>query len=258
MGRLMILQEFIDGVAILILNNPAKRNALSFEVLVELKTHLDSIRKNTDVRVVILRAEGNVFSAGHDLSELKEVDVKASREIFELCTDVMESIRLLPQPVIAEVNGLATAAGCQLVASCDMAVASEEARFATPGVNIGLFCTTPGVALSRSISSKKAMEMLLTGIPISAHEALQHGLVNKVVPVGELSSYCMRLARHVAKASSLVVTLGKQAFYRQLELDRPKAYEVAQKVMVDNLKASDAQEGIKAFLEKRDPVWSDQ
>ena len=254
----MILQELIDGVAILTLNNPAKRNALSSEVLIELKARLNAIEKNTDVRVVVLRAEGNVFSAGHDLSELTKADVEASREIFGLCTDVMESIRLLPQPVIAEVNGLATAAGCQLVASCDMAVASEEARFATPGVNIGLFCTTPGVALSRSISPKKAMEMLLTGIPISAYEALQHGLVNKVVPLRELSSHCMELARHIAKASSLVVKLGKQAFYRQLELDRPKAYDVAQAVMVDNLKVPDAQEGIKAFLEKRDPVWSNE
>ena len=165
------------------------------------------------------------------------------------------ALRLLPQPVIAQVQGLATAAGCQLVATCDLAVASEDAGFCTPGVQIGLFCSTPAVALSRAVSSKHAMEMLLTGIPISAKTALDWGLVNRVVPASQLEGTVMDLARHIARASSYTLGIGKQAFYRQLQVDRPAAYEMAQKTMVENLLAEDAQEGISAFLEKREPVW---
>ena len=175
--------------------------------------------------------------------------------LFVLCTEVMEAIRKLPQPVIAQVHGIATAAGCQLVASCDLVVASEDATFATPGVKIGLFCTTPAVALVRAVAPKKAMEMLLTGMPIKAAEAERIGLVNRVVPVGRLDEETMRLAQQLANASAYTVSLGKAAFYEQLPLDYPEAYEVAQKSMVENALARDAQEGMKAFLEKRAPSW---
>ena len=185
-------------------------------------------------------------------------DDEGNTVVFALCTEVMEAVRLLPQPVIAQVEGLATAAGCQLVASCDMAVASEDATFATPGVQIGLFCTTPGVALVRAVSPKKAMEMLLTGTPITAQDALSHGLVSRVVPADRLEEETMELARQVASASTYAVGLGKRAFYQQLEMDRPDAYELAQRVMVENLRADDAKEGIDAFLTKRAPTWSDR
>lgn len=253
----LLYRQLIDGIAVLVLNNPAKRNSLSTEVLTALTRHLSIIAEDPSVRVVVLRAEGPVFSAGHDLRELRDTDDESNARLFGLCTDVMEAIRLLPQPVIAQVNGLATAAGCQLVASCDIAIASEKATFATPGVKIGLFCTTPGVALARAVPSKKAMEMLLTGMPISAHEALQHGLVSRVVSAETLEEHCMDLARKVAASSSHVVALGKRAFYEQMELTRPAAYEVAQSAMVRNLKAQDAKEGIRAFLDKREPNWRD-
>ena len=249
--------ELIDGVAVLTLNNPEKRNALSTEVLSRLKELLGSIEADREVRVVVLRAGRPVFSSGHDLRELLSNDDEGNTVVFALCTEVMEAVRLLPQPVIAQVEGLATAAGCQLVASCDMAVASEDATFATPGVQIGLFCTTPGVALVRAVSPKKAMEMLLTGTPITAQDALAHGLVSRVVPADRLEEETMRLARQVASASTYAVGLGKRAFYRQLEMDRPAAYELAQRVMVENLRADDAKEGIDAFLTKRAPTWSD-
>jgi len=253
----LVLYELLDGIAILTLDNSGRRNALSMEMLTAFKEHLERIEGDPAVRAVVLRAEGPVFSAGHDLRELQSANEESATRIFALCTEVMEAIRLLPQPVIAQVQGLATAAGCQLVASCDIAVASEEATFATPGVKIGLFCTTPGVALARSVPSKKAMEMLLTGTPISAQEALQHGLVSSVVPAEELEERSMELARQVAAASSHIVAIGKRAFYEQLELDRPAAYQAAQRVMVRNLRAHDAKEGIDAFLNKREPKWTD-
>jgi enoyl-CoA hydratase/carnithine racemase len=255
MDKQLVLCELTDRIAILTLNRPEKRNALSRAMLESLKERLARIAADANVKVVILRAAGPVFSAGHDLRELVGGDEKEYASLFALCTEVMEAIRKLPQPVIAQVHGLATAAGCQLVASCDLVVASEEARFATPGVKIGLFCTTPGVALARAVTPKKAMEMLLTGSAISAREAEQAGLVNRVVPAARLAEETMKLAQQICAASNYTVALGKKAFYEQLPLDRPAAYEVAQKVMVENAVAADAQEGMRAFLEKRAPKW---
>ena len=248
--------ELEGGVAVLTLDNPGRRNALSTELLETLKEYLDRFKDDRSVRVVVLRAEGPVFSSGHDLTEMIDRDEKSYTAVFEVCTQVMESIRLLPKPVIAQVQGLATAAGCQLVATCDLAVAAESAGFATPGVQIGLFCTTPGVALGRAVHTKKAMEMLLTGTPISASEALEVGLVNRVVPDDELEGRVMELAHQISSTSSQTLAIGKPAFYRQIELDRPAAYALAQKVMVDNLLKEDAQEGISAFLEKREAHWN--
>ena len=254
----LVLNELIDGIAVLTLNNPDKRNVLSRAVLTALEEHLETTKNDERVRVVILRAVGPVFSSGHDLAELTGGDEEEYSGTFALCTNVMETIRLLPQPVIAQVQGLATAAGCQLVATCDLAVASSNASFATPGVRTGLFCTTPGVAVARAIPPKKAMEMLLTGTPISAREAVEIGLINRVVDPEELEEQTMALARQVASASSRTVAIGKNAFYRQLELDRPEAYKLAEGVMVENLRTKDAQEGIDAFLRKRTPKWTDR
>ena len=248
--------ELVDGIAILTLDDLPHRNALSSDVLESLKAHLEHIGGDSAVRVVLLRSVGPVFSSGHDLRELVDGDQESYSCVFDLCTQVMEAIRLLPQPVIAQVQGLATAAGCQLVASCDLAVASETASFATPGVQIGLFCTTPGVAVSRAVMPKKAMEMLLTGAPISAQEALEFGLISRVAPPQDLDEQVMALARQIADASASTLALGKRAFYQQVELDRPAAYRLAQQVMVENLLERDAHEGITAFLEKRRPKWA--
>ena len=245
-----------DGVATLTLNNPERRNALSSPTLEALERLLEQIADDLQVRVVVLRSEGPVFSSGHDLNELVNGDEGEYTNVFEACTRVMEAIRLLPKPVIAQVQGLATAAGCQLVATCDIAVAADNAVFATPGVQIGLFCTTPGVAVARSVMPKKAMEMLLTGRPISAQEALEFGLISRIAPPDELEEQVNELARQIASASSHTLALGKAAFYQQIEMDRPSAYQFASKVMVDNLLADDAKEGISAFLEKRPPVWT--
>jgi enoyl-CoA hydratase/carnithine racemase len=255
MDKPLVLYEVSDGIAILTLNHPEKRNALSHAVLTALKENLARIAADPGARVVILRAEGPVFSSGHDLRELIGGTKEDYEAIFALCTEVMEAIRTLPRPVIAEVQGIATAAGCQLAATCDLVVAAENAVFATPGVKIGLFCTTPAVALSRAIGAKKAMEMLLTGTPISAREAERVGLVNRVVPWDLLSEETLQLAWQILAASSYTVGLGKRAFYQQLALDHAGAYAVAQPVMVENALAADAQEGMKAFLEKRQPRW---
>ena len=254
----LVLYDLRDGVAVLTLNNPRRRNALSVALMQALGARLDAIDGDTAVRVVIIGADGPVYSSGHDLNELLQGDADDNAALFATYTAVLEKIRMLPQPVIARVQGLATAAGCQLVASCDLVVASEEARFATPGVSNGLFCTTPGVALARAVPPKKAMEMLLTGIPISAAEALQFGLVSRVVPAGELEERTMELARHVAKASSYTLGIGKRAFYRQIGLDYGPAYQLAERVMTENMQAHDAREGIDAFLTKRAPVWQDR
>ncbi len=256
MSQEPVLCEVTDGIAVLTLNNPRRQNALSNALLRALHGLLAEIKDDPAVRVVVLRSEGPVFSSGHDLSEMIDGDREAYAGIFEDCTVVMESIRLLPKPVIAQVQGLATAAGCQLVATCDLAVASETAGFATPGVHIGLFCTTPGVAVSRAVMPKKAMEMLLTGDPISAQEALESGLVNRVVSPEDLEATVMEMARKISSASSQTLAIGKTAFYRQLEMGRPAAYKFAQGVMVDNLMAEDAKEGIAAFLDKREPHWN--
>ena len=255
MDEKLVTYDHDGGVAVLTLNNPGRHNALSTEVMETLKDYLRRFEQDSAVRVVVLRSQGPVFSSGHDLNEMIDRDHDSYTAVFALCTEVMEAIRLLPKPVIAQVHGLATAAGCQLVATCDLAVAAESARFATPGVQIGLFCTTPGVALARAVNTKKAMEMLLTGTPISATEALNAGLVNRVVPEDELDDNVMELARQISAASSQTLAIGKPAFYQQIEMDRPAAYDLAQAVMVDNLEKEDAQEGISAFLQKRKPNW---
>lgn len=245
-----------EALAVVTLNRPARRNALSLGLMLELIDCLDAIGRDASVRAVILNASGAVFSSGHDLSEMTGGTVVEYRRLFDVCTELMTKVQSIPQPVIAEVQGMATAAGCQLVATCDLAVASEAAKFATPGVKIGLFCTTPMVALTRAIGRKRAMEMLLTGKAIDAQTAAEWGLVNRVVPADELSSSTRELGGQIASASSLTVGLGKQAFYAQIDLDQPKAYAYAKEVMSMNALAADAQEGITSFLEKRVPCWT--
>ena len=250
------IQHEGDGaVAFVTMNRPNKRNALSLDHMQELISCLKSIGEAREAQVVILRGEGPAFCSGHDLSEMIGRDPGFYRHLFDVCCELMETIQAIPQPVIAQVHGVATAAGCQLAATCDLVVASEDARFATPGVKIGLFCSTPMVALSRAIGQKKAMEMLLTGEFISAEEALAEGLVNKVVPVGELEAETHALAEKIAEASPLVVGVGKGAFYRQLQMPTEQAYSYTKEVMSFNATFADAQEGICAFLEKRKPEW---
>jgi enoyl-CoA hydratase/carnithine racemase len=251
----LLLVENLDGIRRLTLNHPEKRNALSRALLQALADELGRIQNDRSIRIVILRAAEPVFSAGHDLRELASTTEAENKDLFALCTRVMEGLRLLPQPVIAEVDGLATAAGCQLVASCDLVMASDKASFATPGVKIGLFCTTPGVAVARAVMTKKALEMLFTGSPITAADAERYGLVNHVVPSARLAEATLELARQIMNASSSILALGKHAFYRQIVLDRPEAYCLAEKVMVQNLEDPGAREGITAFLEKRSPRW---
>ncbi|MGA2132336.1 MAG: enoyl-CoA hydratase [Bryobacteraceae bacterium] len=243
-------------VAIVTLNRPQRRNALSLELMQELIACLDAIAQDRTIRAVILAAAGKVFCSGHDLSEMTGRDINAYRRLFDVCSDLMMKIQSIPQPVIAEVQGIATAAGCQLVATCDLAIASDQAAFATPGVRIGLFCTTPMVALSRAVGRKRALQMLLTGEMVDAVTAADWGLVNCVVPAAGLSAETRKLAARIADASSLTVSLGKQAFYTQIDLDQPKAYAYAKEVMSMNSLAADAQEGISAFLEKRAPCWA--
>jgi enoyl-CoA hydratase/carnithine racemase len=244
-----------DGaIATVTLNRPERRNALSLELMRELLACLDAIGRDREVRAVILAAAGTVFCSGHDLGEMTGRDIHEYREIFDVCSELMQKIQAIPQPVIAEVQGMATAAGCQLVASCDLTVATEEARFATPGVKIGLFCT-PMVALTRAIGRKRALQMLLTGELVDARTAEAWGLVNQVTGAGDLRAATRRLAERIAEASPLTVSIGKQAFYTQIDLDQPKAYAYAKEVMSMNALATDAQEGIGAFLEKRKPCW---
>jgi enoyl-CoA hydratase/carnithine racemase len=243
-------------IAVVTLNRPERRNALSLELMGELIRCLDEIGGNREVRAVILAAAGKVFCSGHDLSEMTGRDINEYRRIFDVCTQLMEKIQSIPQPVIAEVQGIATAAGCQLVAACDLAVASEQAAFATPGVKIGLFCTTPMVALSRAIGRKRAFEMLVTGEMVDARTAAEWGLINRAVPAPELKAETRKLATRVAEASPLVMAIGKQAYYTQIDLDQPKAYAYAKEVMSMNALAADAQEGMSAFLEKRTPEWT--
>jgi enoyl-CoA hydratase/carnithine racemase len=247
--------EQAAGVVRLTLNRPEKRNALSRELLASLEGALATIANDGGARVVVLAANGPVFCSGHDLGEMVGRSEDDYRELFELCSRVMLALRRLPQPAIARVHGLATAAGCQLVAACDLAVAAEEAKFATPGVKIGLFCTTPMVPLVRAIPAKAALEMLLTGQPVSARRALELGLVNRVVPADHLDVAVRELTDAIVSSSPLTVRLGKAAFYEQLALDETKAYEQATCVMTDNALRQDAQEGMRAFLGKRRPVW---
>jgi enoyl-CoA hydratase/carnithine racemase len=255
MNPSLVFAEMREHVALLTLNHPQKRNALSREMLTQLLQNLERIGTDRSAHVVILKAVAPVFSSGHDLKELAACKENESQELFTLCTRVMEAIRLLRQPVIAEVQGLATAAGCQLAATCDLVVAADNAWFATPGVRIGLFCTTPAVALVRAVQPKKALEMLLTGDPIDARAAERIGLVNRVVPADRLEEETWQLARKIASASPEVVALGKRAFYQQLPLDYPQAYAVAVPIISANAQLPDAQEGMRAFLEKRPPRW---
>lgn len=251
-----------DGdIATIVLANPEKRNALSLGTMRELVAALGAIESNPSVKVVILRALGPAFSAGHDLRELRcargVTDEETSRlaEIFDVCVQMMTKLQTIAQPVIAEVSGIATAAGCQLVATCDLAIASDDAKFATPGVKTGLFCSTPMVALTRAVGRKRAMEMLLTGEFVDAHTAADWGLINRAVPAAELHEQVMALARKIASVSGATVATGKRTFYAQIERDQAAAYAFAKDVMTENARAEDAQEGIGAFLERRAPVW---
>lgn len=250
------IQVQIDGhMATLLLNRPEKRNALSLKTLAEMIHALKDLALRQEVRVVILRGNGPVFSAGHDLKELGGGDLQDYREIFAACMQMMLLLHEIPQPVIAGVDGIATAAGCQLVAACDLAIATEDARFSTPGVKIGFFCTTPMVPLSRVVGRKKALEMLFTGEFISAQEALQFGLVNQVVPAAELDDAVKELADHISQYSRTVLGMGKQSFYQQIEMSERLAYAYASEVISVNGVMPVAREGMAAFLEKRDPVW---
>ncbi|XP_027899437.1 enoyl-CoA hydratase domain-containing protein 3, mitochondrial isoform X1 [Xiphophorus couchianus] len=253
----LTLREQKHGIRRIILNNPKKRNALSLSMLDTLRENILTDVDGEDLRVIIISAKGPVFSSGHDLKELTSTQGREYHtKVFQTCSEVMTLIQDLPIPVIAMVNGVATAAGCQLVASCDIAVATEKSTFATPGVNVGLFCSTPAVAVGRAVPRKVAMEMLLTGSPISAHDALLHGLISKVVPEERLEEKTLAIAQRVCQSSRPVVALGKATFQRQMAQGRDAAYATASKVMVDNLALRDGQEGIQAFLEKRKPVWS--
>ena len=255
--RTIVLSE--EGPAARItLNRPEKRNALSLELMQEAVAALESLARRTDVRAVVVEGAGPAFSAGHDLGEMVGRDLPFYQRLFDVCTELMETIHHVPQPVIAKVHGVATAAGCQLVAACDLAVASDDARFATPGVRIGLFCSTPMVPLSRAIGRKRALQMLLTGDLVDAPTALDWGLVNRVVPAEELEDAVGELVEAVSRSSPLTVAIGKEAFYAQVELDEHRAYDLTKSVMAMNSMAADAQEGICAFLEKREPTWKGQ
>ena len=260
----ILLREDIAGIAVLTLNRPPARNSLSEAMLEALGEALTAIAHDRNVRAVVLAGNGPAFSAGHDLKELNARRADQDRgcayfkHIMTLCSRVMQQIVMLPQPVIAAVQATATAAGCQLVASCDLAVASRAAKFATPGVNIGLFCSTPMVALSRNVPRKHAMEMLLTGELIAAEEAARIGLVNHVVEPGREREEAIKLARKITAKSALTLKIGKEAFYRQLEMPLADAYKYASEVMVENMLARDAEEGISAFIEKREPKWQDR
>jgi enoyl-CoA hydratase/carnithine racemase len=245
-----------DRIATLTLNRPEKRNALSLEFMHQLTCALADIGQRSDAGVVILNANGPVFSSGHDLGELVDRSARDYQRIFDQCVELMGTIQRIPQPVIAMVRGVATAAGCQLVATCDLAFADEGASFGTPGVRIGLFCSTPMVAVSRAIGRKRALQMLLTGERIDAHTAADWGLINAAVPAAELEERCQRVARQIVRASPLIVGIGKRAFYAQIETDQHAAYAHTRDVMTMNALMADAHEGITAFLDKREPHWA--
>jgi len=260
----ILLRETKGSIAVLTLNRPAARNSLSAAMIASLHAELNEIRDDKAVRGVVIAANGPAFSAGHDMKELtaRRIDPDRGRaffaEMMTACSAMMQAIVHLPKPVVASVQGIATAAGCQLVASCDLAIASETASFATPGVDIGLFCSTPMVALSRNVPRKQAMEMLLTGEPIPATRAREIGLINRVVAAGSERSAAIELAQQVALKSAYTIKLGKEAFYRQAEMSLAEAYRYAAEVMTENMMARDAEEGIGAFIEKRTPTWRDE
>jgi enoyl-CoA hydratase/carnithine racemase len=239
-----------------VLDRPERRNALSLELMQELTATLRDLGADPEVRAIVLAGAGPAFSAGHDLSEMVGRDAAFYDRLFRVCVELMETIHRVPQPVIARVHGMATAAGCQLVAACDLAVAADSARFATPGVRIGLFCSTPMVPLTRAIGRKRALEMLLTGEPIDAVTARDYGLVNQVVPEAELDAAVAGLVERIAASSPLTLRIGKEAFYRQVDLAEDEAYELTREVMARNAEVGDAQEGIGAFLDKRSPRWT--
>ena len=260
----LLLREDRNNIAYLTLNRPAQRNSLSLALMEELCGTIDAISRDAAIRVIVLAGSGPAFCAGHDLKELTAARAEADHgrafftKTLKQCSTLMQAIVNCPKPVIARVHGIATAAGCQLVASCDLAIASDNASFATPGVNIGLFCSTPMVALSRNVAPKHAMEMLLTGEMITASRAAVFGLVNHSVPLNELDNAVASLAGLIASKSTVPVSIGKQAFYRQLEKPLAEAYDYASEVMVTNMLARDAEEGIGAFIEKRKPKWEDR
>jgi enoyl-CoA hydratase/carnithine racemase len=260
----VLLREDADGIATLTLNRPRARNSLSEALLAALGEELTNIAADRSIRAIIIRASGPVFSAGHDLKELtaRRSDPDRGRayfkQVMDACSAVMQMIVRVPQPVIAAVEGVATAAGCQLVASCDLAVAAQDSRFQTPGVHIGLFCSTPMVALSRNVARKHAMEMLLTGDLISADDAQRMGLINRIAVPGKAYDEALAMARKIASKSSAIIKIGKEAFYRQVEMDLADAYAYAAEVMTENMMARDAVEGIGAFIEKREPRWGDR
>jgi enoyl-CoA hydratase/carnithine racemase len=260
----ILLRQSLGSIAVLTLNRPAARNSLSEGLIAELHAALKDISGDAAVRAVVIAANGPAFSAGHDIKELTARRTDADRgrayfaEIMTACSAMMQAVVNLPKPVVAAVQGIATAAGCQLVASCDLAIASEAATFATPGVDIGLFCSTPMVALSRNVPRKQAMEMLLTGEPVAAARARDIGLVNRVVAAGTERDEAIALAQKVAVKSAYTVKLGKAAFYRQAEMSLAEAYRYAAEVMTENMMARDAEEGIGAFIEKRQPKWQDR
>ena len=251
-----VVVEDVGAATRVTLNRPEKRNALSLELMQELVEVLQALGERSEVRAIVIGGAGVAFSAGHDLGEMVGRDLPFYQRLFDMCTELMETIHRVPQPVIAKVHGIATAAGCQLVAACDLAVATDDARFATPGVKIGLFCSTPMVPLSRAVGRKRALEMLLTGEPIAAATALEWGLVNRVVPVPELDATVDELVGAISRSSPLTVGIGKEAFYSQIELDEHRAYDLTRSVMAMNSIAADAREGICAFLEKRPPSWT--
>jgi len=251
-----VLLEVENNVATLTLNRPEAYNALSISCMQQLCRHLDDLDAREQIQVIIIRGSGRGFCAGHDLKEMRAMKSEAGyRRIFQLCSRLMLRMHQVRQPIIAAVHGVATAAGCQLVATADLAVADENSKFATPGVNIGLFCSTPMVALTRNIAAKHALEMLLLGQFVDARTALGFGLINRLVPVGKHHEVALEMARIMARKSPLVLKTGKQAFYRQMEMDRSMAYEYCAEVMTQNMLALDAEEGIDAYLEKRKPKW---
>ncbi len=255
MGYRNLLVESADGVVRVTLNRPERRNALSLELLGELHTALADTAGNANTAAVVIEGAGPVFSAGHDLSEMIDREHAFYSELFDRCSEVMMLIQAMPQPVIAKVHGVATAAGCQLVAACDLAVASADSSFATPGVRIGLFCSTPMVPITRAIGRKRALEMLLTGEPIDAATALSWGLINRVAPRPELESAVQELVAQITRYSREVIATGKEAFYSQIDASQAQAYAITAPIMTTNASHQDAQEGMKAFLGKRDPKW---
>jgi enoyl-CoA hydratase/carnithine racemase len=258
LNNLLIYDE-IDNIAVLTLNRPKQQNALSSDLMTAILNKLNQIENNKNIKVVTIFANGNNFCAGHDLKELK-IDKNEERfeNIFELCSKLMLKIVKLPKPVIAGVQGIATAAGCQLVASCDLVIASDNSKFATPGVNIGLFCSTPMVAVSRNVNRKQMMEMLLLGEFVSPSKAQEIGLINKIVNKEELETETIKVAKIIASKPTTTVAIGKKAFYKQLDMNIEDAYKYTSKVMITNMLEKDAQEGISAFIDNRDPKWSDK